>query len=49
MLKDIDMTLDEFVKICDRFTSKKLFQCDVRGNLIKDGDGNLTKVNDDNP
>ena len=48
VLDDIDMTLDEFVRICDRFTNKKLFECDSRGNLVKDRFGNLTKINDDN-
>ena len=48
ILKDIDMTLDEFIQICDRFTNKKLFVCDSRGNLVKDKDGNLTKINYDN-
>lgn len=48
ILKDIDMTLEEFIKVCDRFTNKKLFVCDFRGNLVKDKDGNLTKLNYDN-
>ena len=48
ILKDIDMTLEEFIRVCDRFTNKKLFGCDSRGNLVKDKDGNLTKINDDN-
>ena len=48
ILDDIDMTLDEFIKVCDRFTNKKLFACDSRGNLVKDKKGNLTKVNYDN-
>lgn len=48
VLKTIDMTLDEFVRICDRFTNKKLFVSDTRGNLVKDKDGNLTKLNYDN-
>jgi N-acetyl sugar amidotransferase len=48
ILRSIDMTLDEFIKTCDRFTNKKLFVCDSRGNLVKDKDGNLTKVNYDN-
>ena len=48
ILKDIDMTLEEFIQICDRFTNKKLFLCDSRGNLVKDKDGNLTKINYDN-
>jgi len=48
ILKDIDMPLEEFIKTCDRFTNKKLFVCDSRGNLVKDGYGNLTKINYDN-
>lgn len=48
ILDDIDMTLEEFIKVCDRFTNKKLFVRDSRGNLIKDKDGNLTKINYDN-
>lgn len=42
ILKQIDISFEEFVGICDRFTNKKLFACDARGNLIKDRDGNLT-------
>lgn len=48
VLSDIDMTLDEFIRVCDRFTNKKLFECDSRGNLDKDKNGNLTKINYDN-
>ncbi|MBN1824462.1 MAG: N-acetyl sugar amidotransferase [Endomicrobiales bacterium] len=48
ILKDIDMTVDEFVKLCDRFTNKKLFVCDSRGNLVKDKQGNIAKINYDN-
>jgi N-acetyl sugar amidotransferase len=48
ILKNIDMTMEQFVRVCDRFTNKKLFLTDVRGNLVKDAQGNLTKVNDDN-
>jgi hypothetical protein len=48
ILKEIDMSLDDFIKVCDRFTNKKLFLCDSRGNLIKDASGNLTKINYDN-
>ena len=48
ILKDIDMALDEFVKVCDKFTNKKLFICDSRGNLVKDKEGNITKINYDN-
>ena len=42
------MTVDEFIKICDEFTNKKLFLTDKNGKLIKDKKGNLTKINYDN-
>jgi len=48
VLGEIDMTVDEFIKICDKFTNKKIFALDSRGNLIKDKEGNLTKINYDN-
>ena len=48
ILTEIGMTLDQFVRICDRFTNKKLFMTNNRGDLIKDKDGNLTKLNYDN-
>jgi N-acetyl sugar amidotransferase len=47
-LDEMEMTHEEFVRICDRFTNKKLFVCDSRGNLVKDAGGNLTKINYDN-
>ena len=49
VLDEIEMPLDEFDMICDRFTNKKIFARDNRGDLLKDADGNLTKLNDDNP
>jgi tRNA(Ile)-lysidine synthase TilS/MesJ len=48
ILAQIEMSLEQFVRICDRFTNKKLFACDASGNLIKDELGNLRKVNYDN-
>jgi N-acetyl sugar amidotransferase len=48
VLEGIDLTLNEFVNICDQFTNKKLFVCDSRGNLVKDKHGDLTKINYDN-
>lgn len=47
-LAHIGMDLDEFVRICDQFTNKKIFLRDHAGNLIKDKRGNLTKNNYDN-
>jgi N-acetyl sugar amidotransferase len=48
ILRPLDLTLDEFIRTCDKFTNKKIFKRDVSGALIKDPDGNLTKINYDN-
>ncbi len=48
ILMPLDISLNEFSMICDRYTNKKLFKCDAQGNLIKDRNGNLTKTNYDN-
>ena len=42
------ITMEEFHKICDKFTNKELFQTDQNGNLVKDKDGNLTLKNEIN-
>jgi N-acetyl sugar amidotransferase len=49
ILRSIDMTLDEFVRICDSYTNKSIFVKEPDGTLKKDKWGNLTKVNYDNP
>ena len=49
ILEPLEMSVDEFIRICDRFTNKKLFKRDGSGALVKDRHGNLSKVNDDNP
>ena len=43
ILKKIDMSTQNFKKICDRFTNKKIFDCDQGGNLRFDDNGNLIK------
>lgn len=48
ILDDIDISLDEFINICDRYTNKKIFKCDAQGRLIKDRFGNLELLNNDN-
>jgi N-acetyl sugar amidotransferase len=48
ILAEIEISIDEFIQICDRFTNKRLFVCDNQNNLIKDADGNLRKINYDN-
>ncbi len=49
ILEPLDMSIEEFVKVCDRFTNKKIFVRDAAGALVKDRHGNLTKLNYDNP
>jgi N-acetyl sugar amidotransferase len=49
ILDPLDMPVDEFVRVCDRFTSKRIFVTDARGQLVKDRHGNLKRINDDNP
>jgi hypothetical protein len=45
ILHPLDISIDEFIQICDKFSNKKLFLKDSKGNLVKDKRGNLTKVN----
>ena len=44
ILGEIDMTLDEFLIVCDRFTNRNIFATDNRGNVIRDDDGNVLKI-----
>jgi N-acetyl sugar amidotransferase len=48
ILVPLEMTVEEFIMLCDRFTNKRIFKCDASGELIKDREGNLEKVNYDN-
>jgi N-acetyl sugar amidotransferase len=48
ILAPLEMTVEEFITLCDRFTNKRIFKCDASGALIKDREGNLEKVNYDN-
>ena len=48
ILRPLDITVDEFIRLCDKFTNKKIFKRDSSGALIKDRDANLTKINYDN-
>jgi N-acetyl sugar amidotransferase len=49
ILEPLDMSIEEFIKVCDRFTNKKIFMRDASGALLKDRHGNLKKLNYDNP
>ena len=48
ILAPLDMPIEEFIEICDRWTNKKLFKCDNQGKLIKDRFGNLQKLDVEN-
>ena len=48
ILNDISMSLEEFQDICDKFTNRKLFVSDRKGNLVREADGSLVKINYDN-
>ena len=48
ILRPLNIAQDEFIRLCDKFANKKIFRRDASGNLIKDQDGNLTKLNYDN-
>ncbi|WP_288581355.1 MULTISPECIES: N-acetyl sugar amidotransferase [Lysinibacillus] len=48
IIEPLEISLDEFISICDKFTNKALFKVDDMGNLVKDNQGNLQKINDDN-
>ncbi len=45
ILYPLDLTIDEFIKICDRFTNKKIFRTNSKGELCKDKHGNLILIN----
>jgi imidazole glycerol phosphate synthase glutamine amidotransferase subunit len=47
-LREMDMTEDDFFKICDVFTNKSVFVADDAGGPIRDAEGNLVKINWDN-
>ncbi len=49
ILEPLDISVEQFIQICDRFTNKKIFVRDAKGNLAKDRNGNLKKLADDNP
>jgi N-acetyl sugar amidotransferase len=48
ILKKIDLTVDDFDQICDRFTNRSLFLKDKNGDLVRDSTNSLIKVNYEN-
>lgn len=49
ILEPLDMSVDEFIGVCDTYTNAGIFEKNGDGGLAKDRHGNLTKVNYDNP
>jgi len=47
-LDEAELTFEEFLKICDKFIDKNLFVKDGNGDLIRDKNGNLSKIKYDN-
>ena len=47
-LTDTGLTHEEFLQICEKFTNKTLFKQDEHGNLLKDKNGNIEKIQYDN-
>ena len=43
ILQDIDLSKEEFDKICDNFTNKSIFRCDNEGRPIKDISNSLIR------
>jgi N-acetyl sugar amidotransferase len=48
ILAPLDLSVEEFVQVCDRFTNKNIFKTDTQGQLVKDRFGNLEKISYDN-
>jgi N-acetyl sugar amidotransferase len=44
ILQEIDITFEEFISICDRFTNKKIFKTDNEGNIIRNEDGDVVRI-----
>jgi len=43
ILSPLEISLDEFVEVCDKFTNREIFLTDESGNFVKDSQGNLKK------
>ncbi len=48
ILRPLDMALEQFIDVCDKFTNRALFNTGANGELLKDKQGNLTKIKYDN-
>ena len=46
ILDPLELTVGDFIELCDRYTNKELFVLDSKGDLKKDRRGNLIKKYD---
>lgn len=46
ILEPLGLTIEEFGKVCDKFTNRKIFKLDSNGHFIKDKKNNLIKIFD---
>jgi len=47
-LTEAEITKEEFIDICEKFTNKELFKKDENGELIRDKNGDIEKITYDN-
>ena len=47
-LEYADLTMNEFLEICDKFTNKEIFKVDEKQNIVRDEDGEVIKLHYDN-
>jgi N-acetyl sugar amidotransferase len=48
ILRPLEMSVPEFIDVCDSYTNRAIFEKNADGSLKKDSRGNLTKINYDN-
>lgn len=48
ILNPLEISLEEFMKLCDQFTNKRIFKRDENGKLLKNPDNSPIKLNYDN-
>ena len=48
ILEPLELSIPDFIAICDKFTNRKIFNRNQSGELLKDRKGNLIKINYDN-
>ena len=47
-LKEAEISYEEFIIICEKYTNKKLFKKDKNGKLLRSQEGNIEKISYDN-